>query len=144
MGCCWTYFCLTPASRRVDFSSADTPTTCPDARAQQVWLYLYGVSFVPPLMRELVGAQLRHARVAQGRSLRDLAKSANVSVGHLSELERGKKEPSSELISAVLRELGLSLSALLSSVAVAAARTEVARPHLTLAEPPAEVSEIAA
>lgn len=95
-------------------------------------------------MRELIGAELRHARLTQGRSLRDLAKSANVSVGHLSELERGKKEPSSELVAAVLRELGLSLSALLGSVAVAAARTEGARPHLTLAELPAEVTEIAA
>ena len=53
------------------------------------------------LIRELVGAQLRATRKAQGWTLRDLSANANVALGHLSEVERGRKEASSELLSAI-------------------------------------------
>ena len=62
----------------------------------------------PPL-RVLVGAVLRRHRERQGRTLRDVAESARVSVPYLSEVERGRKEASSEGLAAVCRALGLRL-----------------------------------
>lgn len=62
----------------------------------------------PPL-RVLVGAILRGHRERQGRTLRDVAEDARVSVPYLSEVERGRKEASSEVLSAVCRALGLGL-----------------------------------
>ncbi|WP_405675949.1 helix-turn-helix domain-containing protein [Streptomyces sp. NBC_01511] len=62
-----------------------------------------------PLMRDLVGAALRRARLRQGRTLRDVADRAQVSLPYLSEIERGRKEPSSEVLAAVCRALGLHL-----------------------------------
>jgi len=68
------------------------------------------------LLRSYLGTTLRSARVAQGRTLRDVAKSARVSLGYLSEVERGQKEPSSELINAICTALDLNLSTLLLDV----------------------------
>lgn len=62
----------------------------------------------PPL-RVLVGAILRGHRERQGRTLRDVAEDARVSVPYLSEVERGRKEASSEVLAAVCRALGLRL-----------------------------------
>ncbi|MDA0565892.1 helix-turn-helix domain-containing protein [Streptomonospora sp. S1-112] len=62
-----------------------------------------------PLMRDLVGAALRRARLEQGRTLQDVAEAAQVSLPYLSEIERGRKEPSSEVLAAVYRALGLQL-----------------------------------
>lgn len=62
-----------------------------------------------PLLRDLVGAALRRARLRQGRTLRDVADQAQVSLPYLSEIERGRKEPSSEVLAAVCRALGLHL-----------------------------------
>lgn len=62
-----------------------------------------------PLMRDLVGAALRRARLRQGRTLKDVADRAQVSLPYLSEIERGRKEPSSEVVAAVCRALGLHL-----------------------------------
>lgn len=62
-----------------------------------------------PLMRDLVGAALRRARLRQGRTLKDVADRAQVSLPYLSEIERGRKEPSSEVLAAVCRALGLHL-----------------------------------
>lgn len=62
----------------------------------------------PPL-RVLVGAILRGHRERQGRTLRDVAEVARVSVPYLSEVERGRKEASSEVLGAVCRALGLGL-----------------------------------
>lgn len=70
------------------------------------------------LIRELIGAELRSARVSQGLSLRNLAATANVSPAHLSELERGLTEASSELISVLCNELGFTTSGLLNRAAV--------------------------
>nr|AJW65415.1 XRE family transcription regulator [Nocardiopsis sp. CMB-M0232] len=66
-----------------------------------------------PLMRDLVGATLRRIRLEQGRTLRDVADSAQVSLPYLSEIERGRKEPSSEVLAAIHRALGLRLIDLL-------------------------------
>jgi transcriptional regulator with XRE-family HTH domain len=62
-----------------------------------------------PLLRRLVGAILRQQREDQGRTLRDVAQDARVSVAYLSEIERGRKEASSEVLAAVCRALGLRL-----------------------------------
>jgi transcriptional regulator with XRE-family HTH domain len=63
----------------------------------------------PPLWREAVGRELRAERTSQGRRLTDVAAGAGVSMQYLSEVERGLKEPSSEVLEAVAGELGLRL-----------------------------------
>lgn len=63
------------------------------------------------LVREVVGDVLRGARMSQGRTLREVSDSARVSLGYLSEIERGRKEPSSELLSAICTALQLPLFA---------------------------------
>lgn len=68
------------------------------------------------LVREAVGQTLRAARTAQARTLRDVARDARVSLGYLSEVERGQKEASSELLNAICAALGLSLSGLFATV----------------------------
>ena len=70
------------------------------------------------LLRVLVGQRLRRARTARGRTLRDVAAAAGVSIGHLSQVERGLAEASSEVLAAVCRALGLPLAALLRAVVV--------------------------
>jgi transcriptional regulator with XRE-family HTH domain len=78
----------------------------------------------PMLMRELVGEALRQERVSQGRTLREVSKAARVSLGYLSEVERGQKEASSELLAAICRALDLPLSAVLTIVAEKLAMAE--------------------
>jgi len=62
-----------------------------------------------PLWRDIVGRRLRSQRAARGETLYDVAKRAGVSPQYLSEIERGRKEPSSEMIAAVAGALGTSL-----------------------------------
>ncbi len=69
------------------------------------------------LLRTHLGSTLRSARVAQGRTLREVAKSARVSLGYLSEVERGQKEASSELLNSICAALDLSLGTVLVDVA---------------------------
>ena len=69
------------------------------------------------LLRTHIGSTLRSARVAQGRTLRDVAKGARVSLGYLSEVERGQKEASSELLNSICQALDLSLSTVMIDVA---------------------------
>ncbi len=64
---------------------------------------------VEPLWREVVGRELREERASAGRTLADVAGDAGVSTQYLSEVERGRKEPSSEVLSAVAGALGLRL-----------------------------------
>ena len=66
-----------------------------------------------PLLRRVIGAVLRRVRRHQGRTLRDVAESAGVSLPYLSEVERGTKEASSEVLAAICRALGLPLPELL-------------------------------
>jgi transcriptional regulator with XRE-family HTH domain len=70
------------------------------------------------LLRTHIGSTLRSARVAQGRTLRDVAKGARVSLGYLSEVERGQKEASSELLNSICQALDLSLSSVMVDVAL--------------------------
>ena len=84
------------------------------------------------LLRIYLGTTLRSARVAQGRTLRDVAKSARVSLGYLSEVERGQKEPSSELINAICTALDLNLSTLLLDVVAQVKSAEI--PALTVVD----------
>lgn len=69
------------------------------------------------LLREAIGDRLRHARTNQRRTLREVSRSARVSLGYLSEVERGRKEASSELLAAICDALELPLSQLLHHVA---------------------------
>ena len=62
-----------------------------------------------PLWREAVGHELREERRTAGRTLADVAHQAGVSTQYLSEIERGRKEPSSEVLGAVAGALGLRL-----------------------------------
>ncbi len=70
-----------------------------------------------PLLRELLGAVLRAERRRQGRTLSQVAALAGISMQHLSDVERGRKDPSSELLSAITGALGLDLTRLLLRVA---------------------------
>lgn len=63
-----------------------------------------------PELRALIGAVLRAERLGQGRTLADVADDANVSLPYLSEIERGRKEISSELLTAVIDALDLPLT----------------------------------
>lgn len=76
------------------------------------------------LLRGAVGSQLRAARIAQSRTLRDVARDARVSLGYLSEVERGQKEASSELLAAICTALNIQLSKLLSDVTLQIAKSE--------------------
>jgi transcriptional regulator with XRE-family HTH domain len=69
-----------------------------------------------PLWREALGNELREERRSAGRTLADVAERAGVSTQYLSEVERGRKEPSSEVIGAVAGALGLRLVDLTSRV----------------------------
>ena len=62
-----------------------------------------------PLWREAVGQELREERRTAQRTLADVAGRAGVSTQYLSEVERGLKEPSSEVLGAVAGALGLRL-----------------------------------
>jgi len=69
-----------------------------------------------PLLRHLFGAALRRARHQQRRTLADVARAARVSMPYLSELERGRKEASSEVLAAVCTALEIELSDVLSEI----------------------------
>ncbi|HWJ80890.1 MAG TPA: helix-turn-helix transcriptional regulator [Nocardioides sp.] len=103
----------------VPFPQQSSPTTPPRA----------------PLWREAVGRELREERQRQQRILSDVAGEAGVSTQYLSEVERGRKEPSSEVLEAVGGALGLGLLDLTGRVArqLQAARGSAPRGPLALA-----------
>jgi transcriptional regulator with XRE-family HTH domain len=70
-------------------------------------------SAMPSLLREVIGDVLRRARTTQRRTLREVSDAARVSLGYLSEVERGRKEASSELLNAICDALDVPLSQLL-------------------------------
>ena len=72
---------------------------------------------VEPLWRESVGRELREERLASGQRLIDVAEEAGVSPQYLSEVERGLKDPSSELLAAISGALGLSVAEIATRVA---------------------------
>lgn len=90
-----------PASERPATTTAPRPV--PSAPAPK-----------EPLWRDLVGDVLRRERLAQERTLKDVADAARISMPYLSEVERGRKEASSEVLAAAAQALGLGLGDLLS------------------------------
>ncbi|MFF8475520.1 helix-turn-helix domain-containing protein [Streptomyces sp. NPDC015414] len=82
-----------------------------------------------PLWRDLVGDVLRRERQAQERTLREVADAARISLPYLSEIERGRKEASSEVLAAAARALGLGLADLLSRTGSELARRTSAAPR---------------
>jgi transcriptional regulator with XRE-family HTH domain len=77
------------------------------------------------LLREAIGGSLRRARTARRRTLRDVSRRARVSLGSLSEIERGRKEPSSELLAAICEALDVALPDVLTEAAASLAREAV-------------------
>ncbi|KQW11679.1 MULTISPECIES: helix-turn-helix transcriptional regulator [Streptomyces] len=90
-------------ARPVSERPATTPPREPAARQTR-----------EPLWRDLVGDVLRRERLAQERTLKDVADAARISMPYLSEVERGRKEASSEVLAAAAHALGLGLGDLLS------------------------------
>lgn len=76
------------------------------------------------LLRRVIGDALRARRQGQHRTLREVSTAANVSLGYLSEIERGQKEASSELLAAICEALGARLSELLGEVSSTLALAE--------------------
>jgi transcriptional regulator with XRE-family HTH domain len=70
-----------------------------------------------PLWRHVLGAVLRDERLEQQRILTEVARTAGVSPQYLSEVERGRKEASSEVLGAVTDALGLELGDVVGRVA---------------------------
>ncbi|PFG28541.1 helix-turn-helix domain-containing protein [Corynebacterium renale] len=75
------------------------------------------VRFPEPLLREALGEALRSFRAEKHTTLRQLAKAANVSPGYISELERGRKEVSSELLASICSALDASVADVLIEAA---------------------------
>jgi len=76
------------------------------------------------LLRRLLGDVLRQRRQGQGRTLREVSADARVSLGYLSEVERGQKEASSELLAAICTALEAPLSDVLREVSHSMALAE--------------------
>ena len=78
----------------------------------------------PVILRQVIGEELRRRRMEQKRTLRQVSNLAQVSLGYLSEVERGQKEASSELLASIASALDTPLSELLAGVAKEVARRE--------------------
>lgn len=83
----------------------------------------------PVLLRQVIGRALRRARESQGRTVREVAAAATVSAAHLSELERGHNEASSEVLAAVCAALHLSLADVLADARSQLTTLSVATTH---------------
>jgi len=80
-----------------------------------------------PVLRNEIGDVLRDARLLQGKTLRDISSDARVSLGYLSEVERGQKEASSELLASICDALDVPMSAILREVSDRFAEAETLR-----------------
>ncbi|KOU50212.1 DNA-binding protein [Streptomyces sp. MMG1522] len=92
-----------------------------------------GAPLGEPLWRDLVGEVLRRERKAQGRTLKEMSEASRISLAYLSEVERGRKEASSEVLAAAARALGLTLADVLALagerlVSLTAARSRTGAP----------------
>lgn len=83
------------------------------------------------LVRRLLGDVLRQERQRQGRTLRQISAEAQVSLGYISEIERGRKEASSECLAAICHALDVPLSVVLSDVSDEIAREEAVANRVT-------------
>ena len=98
-----------------------------------------------PLLRELLGQALRSRRRKHGRTLADVAAQAGVSMQHLSDVERGRKDASSEMLAAICGALGTSVAELMIAATRPPARALRRPVVLDLTRSPRErVHEIAA
>src|SRR5919202_6367293 len=88
------------------------------------------------LLRQLLGDVLRQLRLRQGRTLREVSAAARVSLGYLSEVERGQKEASSELLASICRALGVPLSHVLRDVSDQLALAELQNEPVMAGAPP--------
>ena len=79
------------------------------------------------ILRSVIGDELRRQRLEQGRTLREVSARARVSLGYLSEVERGQKEASSELLAAICGALDVPMSKMLHSVSTQLADEEQPR-----------------
>jgi hypothetical protein len=95
------------------------------------------------VLRSLLGDALRETRLQQNRTLREVSSAARVSLGYLSEVERGQKEASSELLASICRALGVRLSDVLREVSE---ELSILEPHpvpvLEVVPEPAPVSAV--
>ncbi|MCW2899888.1 MAG: transcriptional regulator, family [Streptosporangiaceae bacterium] len=89
------------------------------------------------LLRQLLGDVLRQLRLRQGRTLREVSAAARVSLGYLSEVERGQKEASSELLASICKALGVPLSHVLREVSDLLALAELQHEPVMAGAPPA-------
>ena len=102
------------------------------------------------LLRRLLGDVLRERRREQGRTLREVSSAARVSLGYLSEVERGQKEASSELLGSICEALDVPMSEVMREVsdnlALAEALPELPQvPQVPVAAPtPLHVTNVAA
>lgn len=87
------------------------------------------------LLRRVIGDALRARRQGQHRTLREVSTAANVSLGYLSEIERGQKEASSELLASICDALGARLSEVLRDVSDTVALAEQVEGVLSVPEP---------
>lgn len=78
------------------------------------------------LVRRLLGDVLRQQRQLQGRTLRNVSAQARVSLGYISEIERGQKEASSECLAAICAALDVPLSVVMAEVSGELALEEAA------------------
>jgi transcriptional regulator with XRE-family HTH domain len=97
-------------------------TTAPDAQNEGRLMILF---------RRLLGDVLREHRRSQGRTLRDVSAEARVSLGYVSEIERGQKEASSECLAAICAALNVPLSVVMAEVSDELAREEASMAALT-------------
>jgi XRE family transcriptional regulator, stress-response regulator len=96
------------------------------------------------LLRHLLGDALRRLRLRQGRTLREVSAAARVSLGYLSEVERGQKEASSELLSSICSALNTPLSQVLREVSDNFALAELqSEPVLTGVREPVAAGPVA-
>jgi transcriptional regulator with XRE-family HTH domain len=104
------------------------------------------------LLRRLVGDVLRRHRLRQARTLREVSAAAQVSLGYLSEVERGRKEASSELLASICAALDVSLADVLREVSddltalerpVLAPVGFVGVPHAKVSAAPRQVAGVA-
>ena len=79
-------------------------------------MHVSSTTATAPLLRTEIGDVLRSLRQDQGRTLREVSSQAQVSLGYLSEVERGQKEASSELLQAITGALGVPLWVVLRTV----------------------------
>ena len=79
------------------------------------------------LIRKVMGETLRELRVNAGMTLREVSMASMVSLGYLSEIERGHKEASSEVVFSIAQALDVSLSDLMITISTKLAALEAAR-----------------